>query len=167
MTLWKDDYRAYSQDDAKLIDEVLGDLYRRGERPRYKDREEHIYGLGAWIGKNLDRMERFIFACRNLRAALREEKVLTAKLEKQLAAMVGTTELMDLASKRGFTAFYGNLFQGFMVPNSQADALIIAINVAIDTAGRRGFSEGSSVLKRLATGDMSVVDFESEEAKKG
>jgi hypothetical protein len=155
----------YSKEDHDFLEKTLRELQNMGVRWAQEPDEDggyslHIRGLKTWLGKDTERTEKLVVACWRLTRAHRDLLIQMARLRKDLEAVAGTSELADLSKIRDLCFSLRDELKGVMVPTEHAERLVEIINRIARQMKQRGFDEGSDILHRLGTGDMSVTDFE-------
>jgi len=161
---------AYSKEDHEFLEGVFGELQQRGLRWSNEKGADgkyiiHLRGIKTWLSGKAAQTEKFVLACWRLKRAHRDLLTEKVKLVRKLEAVAGTSEIVDLEKVSGLHIWIRDEFRGVMVPKEHAERLAEAINKVAHEMRQHGFEEGSNILHRLGTGDISVLDFEKEKAK--
>lgn len=159
-----------SNEDLKFLKSIFYQLQQKGERWVEAESKEdgytkHIRGLKAWLTRSSGEVEKFIFACWKLKLSFHDQQSKIFKLEKNLNAVAGSTELVDLGEIWDLRYIEGGAFEGIMFPKEHADRLAEAVKKIAKEQRRKGFEEGSNILQRLSNGDISVTNFETAREK--
>lgn len=160
----KEKRKTFSNEDEKIIRGIHYKLKYRGDKLYLKDGkpERHLFGLKTWLSDNWIYIESFIFAAIRLHEKywinLRE----LTKLRKQAEKSFGVHSLVDLNDVFGVGILLGyNQAKNIMIAEKNGEKLKTLIESAIKKAEKKGFKEGSNLLIRLAKGDVSLLEFES------